>query len=72
MHLNLLSVGIATVGSVWQNAPSFFPPLMSNSDASHELNLTNRLPLDKKVFAVHVAQIICADLVCGVVLSLWH
>lgn len=57
IHLHLLSVGIATVGSVWQKIPSFLLLLTVFSFAPHGLNVAHRLPLDKTVFIIDVAQI---------------
>lgn len=72
IHLHLLSVGIATVGSVWQKISSFLLLLMVFSFAPHGLNVAHRLPLDKTVFIIEVAQITQKNLGCSVVLSLWH
>lgn len=72
IHSHLLSVGIATVGSVWQKIPSLLLLLTGNSFAPHGLNVAHRLPLDKTAFIIDVAQITQKNLGCRVVLSLWH
>lgn len=67
MRLHLLSVGIATMRSVWQKTPSFF---VGSSVAPNGLNLAHRLSLDETVFIIEVAQIMWKYLGCGVVITL--
>lgn len=52
--------------------PSYLLLLMGNSVVPHRLSLAHRLPLDKTVFIIDVAQITWKNLGWGVVLSLWH